>query len=283
MIPALKRELRVPVLCTLQGDDIFTEALPEPHRGKALALIRELCRHIDGFLTTSRYYADFMADYFAIPREKLHVVLPGLNLNGHGGPRPESEDSSFTIGYFARICPEKGLHQLVEAFIRLRKMPGTSACRLRVSGWLGSNNRVYFEEIEKRLADAGLIHDFAHVECPTHADKVAFFQSIDVLSVPTTYREPKGLYVLEALANGVPVVQPRHGSFPELLEATGGGVLVEPGDADDLAGALKHLLDNAERRAHLGRSGREAVHRHFLAERMARETAEIYQRYLQRG
>ena len=78
----------------------------------------------------------------------------------------------------------------------------------------------------------------------TTTSKVRFLHGIDVLSVPTTYREPKGLYVLEALANGVPVVQPRHGSFPELIEATGGGLLVNPDDPHDLARALRQLFDD---------------------------------------
>jgi glycosyltransferase involved in cell wall biosynthesis len=276
MVPALKRELGVPVLCTLQGDDIFTEALPEPYHQRALELVRHLCTHIDGFVTTSRYYADFMASYFAIPRDKFHVVLPGLNLKGHGGERPLREGQPFTIGYFARICPEKGLHNLVEAFGMLREMPGMPPLRLRVSGWLGENNRAYFEDLKKKLEGA----DFEHVESPGHDDKVRFLQSLDLLSVPTRYREPKGLYVLEALANGVPVVQPRHGSFPELIEATGGGLLVEPENPRELALALKRLADDHEHRAQLGRTGKEAVHRHFHAERMARETAEVYQRYL---
>jgi glycosyltransferase involved in cell wall biosynthesis len=283
MVPALKRELGVPVLCTLQGDDIFTEALPKPHRGKALELIRQLCQQVDGFITTSRYYADFMSGYFAIPRNKLHVVWPGLNLAGHGGERPPADGRPPTIGYFARICPEKGLHNLVDAFLRLRQLPGAPPCRLRVSGWLGTNHAPYFTQLQQKLHDAGLGHDFEHVESPTHADKVRFLQSVDVLSVPTTYREPKGLYVLEALANGVPVVQPRHGSFPELLEATGGGLLVEPENVDDLARGLHLLITDPEQRAGLGRQGKEAVHRHFHAERMARETAAIYEQYMTSG
>jgi glycosyltransferase involved in cell wall biosynthesis len=105
-------------------------------------------------------------------------------------------------------------------------------------------------------------------------------QSLDVLSVPTTYREPKGLYVLEALANGVPVVQPRHGSFPELIETTGGGLLVTPDDPDDLAAALRRLLEDAAHRTELGRKGKEAVHRFFHAARMAEETVAIYRKYL---
>ena len=101
-----------------------------------------------------------------------------------------------------------------------------------------------------------------------------------MLSVPTTYREPKGLYVLEALANGVPVVQPRHGSFPELLEATGGGLLVKPDDPHDLAAALSRLLGDLAHREELGRKGKEAVHSRFHAAAMAEETVNVYRKYL---
>jgi glycosyltransferase involved in cell wall biosynthesis len=289
MVHEIKGRLRVPVLCSLQGDDIYLESLPEPYRGRSLALIREHCREVDGFLATSVYYADFMADYLAIPRQRIHVVYPGLNLRGHGGAPPvadapgspgQREGRPFVIGYFARICPEKGLHVLAEAFRLLRQMPGTEACRLHVSGWLGANNRAYFEDISRRMKEGGLADAFAHVESPDHASKVRFLQSLDVLSVPTTYREPKGLYVLEALANGVPVVQPRHGSFPELVGATGGGLLVDPEDPRDLAAALHRLVQDPAHAAELGRKGKEAVHARFHAGRMAEETAAVYAQYV---
>src|SRR5262249_43815200 len=155
-----------------------------------------------------------MSSYLDIPRDKIHVVHPGLNLRGYHANPDRRGRNPFVIGYFARICPEKGLHVLVEAYRILRQMPGVGPTRLRVSGWLGENNRAYFEDQRRRLAEWQLDDHFEHVESPDHAAKVRFYQSLDVLSVPTTYREPKGLYVLEALANGVPVVQPRHGSFP---------------------------------------------------------------------
>jgi glycosyltransferase involved in cell wall biosynthesis len=281
MVHELKRQVRVPVLCSLQGDDIFLESLPEPHRTQSLELIREHCREIDGFIATSASYADFMADYFAVPRQRIHVVHPGLNLDGHGGPRPERGDQPFTIGYFARICPEKGLHVLAEAFHHLRQMPGTPPLRLRVSGWLGENNKGYFADIHHRLKERGHAEHFEHVESPDHGSKVAFLRNIDVLSVPTTYREPKGLYVLEALANGVPVVQPRHGSFPELIVATGGGLLVNPDDPIDLAKGLRQLIDNPQHAAEMGRKGQMVVHGRFNADRMAEETAAVYARYVQ--
>ena len=280
LVHELKRRLDVPVVCTLQGDDIYLEALPEPYRGQCLDLIRHHCEEIDGFIATSVYYADFMTDYFRIPRERIHVVYPGLNLAGHGGPRPGNDGRPYTVGYFARICPEKGLHTLAEAFRVLRQTPGAPPCRLRVSGWLGENQRPYLDGIERKLKEAGVAEDFEHIESPDHASKVRFLQSLDVLSVPTTYREPKGLYVLEALANGVPVVQPRHGSFPELIEATGGGLLVNPEDPEDLARSLRQLLQNPPHRDELGRKGKEAVYQRFHAARMAQETVQIYREYL---
>lgn len=280
MAPEMKRRLGVPILGVLQGDDIFLEALPEPYRSQALALIRENCRQLDGFLTTSQYYRDFMADYLGLSRERIHVVHPGLNLKGHGGARPERAVPPFTIGYFARICPEKGLHILAEAFRLVRKIPGVPPCRLRVSGWLGKTNFHYFKDIQIDLEKAGLGNDFDYVQCPDHASKVRFLQSLDVLSVPTTYREPKGLYVLEAWANGVPVVQPRHGSFPELIEMTQGGWLFEPGSPEDLTRALERLLQHPEYLREMGERGKTAVWQHFTAERMARETVEVFRQYV---
>jgi glycosyltransferase involved in cell wall biosynthesis len=279
IVHEIKREVHVPVLGTLQGDDIFLEALPEPWRSQSLDLIRAHCREIDGFIATSAYYADFMAGYLEIPRARIHVIHPGLNLTGHGGPRTVTGGPPYTIGYFARICPEKGLHLLAEAFHILRTTPGSPPCRLRVAGWLGENQRPYLEEIRRKLHGRGHADHFEHAEAPDHVSKVRFLQRLDVLSVPTTYREPKGLYVLEALANGVPVVQPRHGSFPELVEATGGGLLVQPNDPEDVARGLRQLLEDPAQREELGRKGKEAVHRHFNAARMAEKTMEVYAGY----
>ncbi|MBY0523542.1 MAG: glycosyltransferase [Gemmataceae bacterium] len=280
MVPEIKRRVPVPFLATLQGDDLFLEGLPEPSRTRALELVRANCRKLDGFLTTSAYYADFMAGYLAIPRERIHVVHPGLNLTGHGGPEPDRNGQPLTIGYFARICPEKGLHVLVEAFRILRQTPGTPPCRLRVSGYLGGRDRAYFDKLYTQIKEWSLVDDFEHVESPTHASKVHFLQSLDVLSVPTVYREPKGLYILEALANGVPVVQPRHGSFPELIEKTGGGILVHPEDPEDLARGLRQVLDDVAHRQELGRKGKEAVHSEFNAATMARKTLDVYRTYV---
>jgi glycosyltransferase involved in cell wall biosynthesis len=278
MVPTLKEGVDVPILGVLQGDDVFLESLPVKYRGQAMDLIRDNCKNFAGFIATSRYYADFMAGYLGLPRDRIEVIHPGINLRGFS-PNGAAK-KTFTIGYYARISPEKGLHILVEAFRILKEKRTSPDVRLKISGWLGGNNQAFLQDLLQKLQSWGVGSDVEYVETPDHDSKVRFFQSIDVLSVPTTYREPKGIYILEALASGVPVVQPRHGSFPELIEATGGGLLVNPGDPADLAAALARLLDNPTERATLGETGRRAVQERFHAARMAEETVNYFRKFL---
>jgi glycosyltransferase involved in cell wall biosynthesis len=84
------------------------------------------------------------------------------------------------------------------------------------------------------------------------------------------------LYVIEAMAAGVPVVQPRTGAFPELIEATGGGITYE-GDSNALSVALEELLSDPQRARALGQAGRQVALEKFSADAMARATLEFYQ------
>jgi glycosyltransferase involved in cell wall biosynthesis len=278
VIPAVKQALGVPIFVTLQGDDIFLDELSEAERARCTQLIRDNGRSVDAYISTSAYYADYMAGYLGLARESIHVVQPGINLAGHGGPAEPRGARPLMVGYFARICPEKGFHRAVEAFITMRQQPGAPAAKLKASGWLGPNNRPYYNEQVKRLEAAGLLGDFEHIECPTHDDKVRFMRAIDVLCVPTVYREPKGLYVLEAWANGVPVVLPAHGAFPELVESTGGGLLVAPNSIVELADGLRRVLTDDAFRERAGRAGEAAVRARFTADVMARETVALVER-----
>jgi glycosyltransferase involved in cell wall biosynthesis len=185
-----------------------------------------------------------------------------------------------TIGYLARLAPEKGLHVLVDAFIELRKREATRDARLEIAGWLGDHNRSYAEAEFTKLREAGLQDHYRYAGSIGRNEKLAFLHRLDVFSVPTTYREPKGLFVLEALAAGVPVVLPAHGAFPELIEATGGGRLVTPNDPIALADELeKTLLDRATR-YRLGQAGASAVHERFNADVMARKTLEVFAEFV---
>jgi glycosyltransferase involved in cell wall biosynthesis len=280
----LRRRLGVPVLCTLSGEDIFLEKLPEPHYAAARAALRERAAELDALVALNRYYADFMAEYLAAPRERIHVIPPGLNLAGHATPSqaPAAAGTSapvpgpVAIGYLARICPEKGLHQLAEALKLLAEDAAVPPVLLRAAGYLDPADQPYLDGIQSRLADWGLADRFAYVGELDRAGKIAFLQSLHVMSVPTVYPESKGLSVLEAWANGIPAVLPAHGAFPELIADTGGGLLCEPLNPSALAAALKQMVLDAEFAATCGRRAQEAVHQRYNAEAMARRTIQLY-------
>ena len=273
----MKRELGVPVLCALQGEDIFLEDLVEPYKSKAIEVLRERSKDVDGFIATSHYYAEFMSKYLDVPASRIDTVRLGLKLKDHGTEIKTPPDSPFLVGYLARICPEKGLHLLVDAFDLLLKK-GVEA-RFRVAGYLGKRDQHYFQELLAKITKYGWRDRFEYVGEVSREEKIHFLNSIHALSVPATYKEPKGLYVLEALANGIPVVQPSHGAFPELIEATGGGLLVEPNSPQSLSEGLYSLFANKKLREQLGQKGKKAVHESFSDRDMAEATIKVYSRY----
>jgi len=276
-LPTLRRQFSGPILCTLQGDDIFLDGLVEPYRSRVMSLLTGLTPEFDGFITHSRFYRDYMSGYLGIPADKFRQLPLSIDLQGHVGIPRIREQHPYTVGYFARICPEKGLHQLIDAFrILHRRHP---AVRLLAGGYLGKRDAAYFQQICRETRDLGPA--FQYVGSPDRNGKQAFFQNIDVLSIPTVYQEPKGLPVLEGLANGIPVVLPGHGAFPELIEATGGGELVAPGDARALAAALERLMLEPERRMALAHQGRETVHAKFHPGALAAQTLQLFQAVLQ--
>jgi glycosyltransferase involved in cell wall biosynthesis len=281
-VPEIKRRLDVPVLVTLQGDDIFLHDLPESHFRQCRELLAELDQHVDGYVTNSRFYADFMSRDLNLPRDKFHIAPLAIDAADLATepppPQAKPPDNRLTIGYLARLAPEKGLHILADAFIKLVQHTALADndVRLRVAGWLGPQNKDYAEAVFDKLRRAGLSDQFEYIGQIDRAEKAEFLHSLDVLSVPTVYQEPKGLFVLESLAAGVPVVQPHHGAFPEMLRATGGGVLFTPEDDSDLADKLVELLVDEERRSRLAKQGQHAVLTRFSVGPMADRAVEIY-------
>jgi glycosyltransferase involved in cell wall biosynthesis len=283
----IARATRRPVGITLQGEDLFLDGLREPYRTQALDLIRQQVDTADAFFAVSERYAPNMARRLAIPPEKMHVVPLGINVDdfqqGQASSRPgvERRDARrgdvVRIGFLARIAPEKGLHVLCDAYQRLRaRSHGLPAMRLEAAGYLAPEQRGYLAGIERRMREAGLSAEFRYLGELDRSGKVDFLRGLDVFSMPATYDEPKALSVLEALASGVPVVQPDRGVLSEIIEKTGGGLLVEPEDVEALAEGLRTLLADPSLAARLGAAGHAGVREHYSTSRMADRALEAY-------
>jgi glycosyltransferase involved in cell wall biosynthesis len=265
------------IVCELTGEDLFLERMVEPYRSAARGLIVERCADVSVFVATSAYYAAKMADYLNVERSRIAVVHPSVSQQflSHEVAAPPP-DRPPTVGYHARICPEKGYEQLIEAMELLRRMPGMEEARLIAAGYLGARDRAWFNRLMKQARASAPEGAVLYVGETSRLSKLGLFQAVDVVSVPSVYAESKGIYILEAMARGVPVVQPAHGSFPELIELTGGGVLTPPGDLPALANALAELLRDGDRRARLGRAGRDAIARGFTDDHMAAKMLDVY-------
>jgi glycosyltransferase involved in cell wall biosynthesis len=272
----LKRALDRPIVMTLQGEDLFLEALTEPYKSEALELVRRQVDDVDMFIAVSEYYARFMRDYLGVPQSKMRVGTLGVNTQDLT-VSPRRTRDPFTIGYFARVAPEKGLHNLAEAYRILRTERSLPPSKLLVAGYLPPEHKAYLAGIAEGLRLAGLGEEFVYRGTVERARKVQFFHDIDVLSVPSPYHEPKGLYLLEAMACGVPVVQPNHGAFPEMIARTGGGLLARSDAGADVADALYDLWKDPAGAAEMGRRGADGVRRHYTVTHMAENVLRIYQ------
>ncbi len=277
MAPQLKARLGAAIVCTLSGEDIFVEKLVAPHYDQTRALLKEQAAHVDAFVAMNDYYGRYMVEYLDAPPDKVLVIPHGLNLAGHAARPERAADAPVVIGYLARICHDKGLHQLVEAFEILLRDKSLPPVRLRAAGYLGRSDRPYLAELTAQIERAGWSDRFEYLGQPNRQEKIAFLQSLDLFCLPTVYRESKGIPALEALANAVPVVLPEHGAFPELVADTGGGRLFTPQDPESLAAALADMIGDLPAARRLGLAGRQAVLDHYSDEKMAARTAELYQ------
>ncbi|RFC44540.1 MAG: Glycosyltransferase involved in cell wall bisynthesis [Verrucomicrobia bacterium] len=263
----LKRETGVPVFCSLQGEDSFLDGLPEPWKTEAWKEMGVRLRELDGVVAPSRFFAGVMEARLGWQAGTIQVVPNGMALEGYGPSLTPTEPP--VVGYLARFIQGKGLGTVVEAFIELHRRGKVPRVRLRCAGTMIAGDVPYLEQQRELLRAAGVLEQAEFLPNISRDEKIHFLQSLSLLSVPASYGEAFGLYLLEAMACGVPVVQPRMAAFPEILEATGGGVLVESNTAAALADAWEELLLNPSQARRLGAAAREAVERDFSMPCMA--------------
>jgi glycosyltransferase involved in cell wall biosynthesis len=265
--PELKRRLGAPVVTFFQGEDSFLDGLPEPYRTQCWAALAARLPASDRLLAPTQSYADFMLARLGFPSGAIAVVPNGIALDGYAPAA--AEPSSPTIGYLARQCREKGLELLVEAFLALAREHGDAVTRLKIAGAATPGDAPLIGRLQQRIAAAGLTARVEWTPNLSREQKIDFLRSLTLFSVPAIYTEAFGLYVVEAMACGVPVVQPDAASFPEIIRNTGGGVCFAPGDAADLARTWRDLLADGPRRRALGAAGRLGVEKHYSAGTMA--------------
>ncbi len=273
LVRRIKEALGVPVICSLQDEEGYVEALEEPHRSQVWQLLRERARDVDAFIAPSTFYRDAMQRRLEVPDERIHVIHNAIDPAGLAPAA--SPPGCPTIGFLSQMCAGKGLDTLGEAFCLLKRPGRLEGLKLSIFGGMTRADVGFIQELRRRFEAEHVADDVELHDDFDPAAKSTFLQSCSVVSVPTRRGEAFGLFVLEALACGVPVVLPDHGAFGELVRATGGGTLCRPNDPADLADKIEELLGAPDRAAELGRAGRQAVLEKFSARRMAEKVARL--------
>jgi glycosyltransferase involved in cell wall biosynthesis len=269
----LKEAFEVPVVCLLQNEAPYIDSMPEEFRTQVWRIMTERAQKADHFIAPSKFYAERMSDKLNLPKDRVHVIYNGINHEGFNAEKTPPNPP--VIGFFSRMCKDKGLDTLIDAFIRLKTNNHIPQLKLKIGGGCGPADETFVQRMRDRLHAKALLGDVEFHPNLSRKDKQAFLRSLSVLSVPAQFGEAFGFYVIEAMAAGVPVVQPRCASFPELIEATGGGVVYDHQGPESLASAIEKILHNPSEAKSLGLKARETVREKFSITQMAEQLVSL--------
>ena len=272
----IRENLKVPVVCSLQDEDVWVDPMHPEMAEKVWQLMRKKAIDVDMFIPVSHYYTSFMKEKLQLPDHKLSTLHLGVDPDDYHFI--DASEKPHNIGYLSRLCHENGLDILVDAFILLKKMDGHDDVRLLLTGGFTADDRSFIKEQKQKINSAGLtqsvefIHDF---EDQARND---FFDRVQLLSVPVHNGEAFGIYLTEAMAAGIPVVQPALGAFPEIIEKSGGGVCFPHNTPEELALALANLLKDKNQISLLSTNARKSMEEQFNIHSLAKELTGIYEK-----
>ncbi len=274
----IKKQWDIPVVCYFQGEDSFLDSLPDEYRERCWALMAERCRDADLLIAPSRFYGRLMEERLGLDAGSINIQYNGINLDGFGNSKPTDIPA---IGYLARMCEVKGLSFLVDAFIHLRSHLGNDECQLKIAGAMTAGDVPLVESLKEKLSKAGLSNAVEWRPNISREEKQNFLSQLSLFSVPVEYEEAFGLYVIEAMAASVAVVQPNRSAFPELIESTGGGVCVDMENPESLAEAWHELLGSPDRLVEMGERGRLGVEQQYSMDAMKNSFIDVVETLVQ--
>lgn len=271
----LKEKLNVPLVCTLQDEESWLDHINPPFDRLCWEAMSRCAAGVDAFVVVSKWYAEEMMRRMTLSEEKVRVVPLGIDLEGRE-PSAQTFDPP-VLGYLSKMTESLGLGRLTEAFIELRQNPSLGNLKFRATGGAMGADAHYVTRLEEELAEHGLAQDVEFLGEFDGARRRDFLRGLSVLSVPAIQGEAFGMFMLEAMAAGVPVVQPDAGAFPEVIAATGGGLIYDGEKPGALVETLETLLLDPSLARELGQRGREAVFAQFGINRMAVDFVHVYE------
>jgi glycosyltransferase involved in cell wall biosynthesis len=235
---AIKNRIRIPVVCSLQDEEIWLDSLENQYAREAWEAIGQNTKYVDRFIASSEFYKAVSFEKIPVIKE-IDVVYSGVNIEKYqSSDYPENP----TIGFYYRMNYENGLDILAQAFVRLKNENSIPDLKLKIGGGYTRENKKFVSHIRTILQP--YMDDVIWQEHYVLNEHTAFYKDISLICAPLRFNEAFGLYLSEAFAAGRPAVVPSTGSFGEIVENA--GLLYSPNDSEHLAEALKKMLTNQD-------------------------------------
>ncbi|SHF69168.1 Glycosyltransferase involved in cell wall bisynthesis [Mariniphaga anaerophila] len=273
----LKEKIGVPVFCSLQDEDVWIDPMQPQFQKKIWDLMHERAKDVDALVSVSHFFADVMKQRMSLPDEKVRTIHLGVDVDDYQYISPGEKERN--IGYISRMCHKDGFDIVVDAFVDLKKKPGFDDVKLIATGGATGDDTRFNKAQKKKLKENNLLDSFEIL--PDFEGKAVndFFKRVALVSVPVRIGEAFGMYLLESMASGVPVVQPALGAFPEIVELSGGGVTYMPNTPQKLSETWADLLSSPEKMEELSRNGYEATREKFNIHNHAKEIIGLYESF----
>lgn len=270
----LQEKIGVPVICSLQDEDQWVDVMQPSSQKMVWDLMSKRGEYVTKFISVSDWYAEEMKKVMHLPDERLESVHIGVYPDNYSFRLPSEKKRN--IGYVSRMCHELGMDILVDAFILLRKDPEFRDVELHITGGSTGDDRKFIKTQKKKIEVHGLADAVTYYGDFEEEGLKDFFDDVAVVSVPVRKGEAFGIYLLESMSSGIPVVQPALGAFPEIVELSGGGITYEPNTPEALADALKKMLSDPKKLDEIARQARKGVEQHFHVEGQVKKMLEVY-------
>jgi len=275
----LGERLKVPVICSLQDEDVWVDVMKPSAAESVWKLMSGKAGDVAKFISVSDFYAGVMKEKMSLPEEKVTSVHIGVDPADYTF-KPVSEKKR-NIGYVSRMCHSNGLDILVDAFILLKRRPGFEDVNLVLTGGSTGDDKKFLSGLRSRIRENGLQHQVEFHDDFEEQGLREYLEKVSVVSVPVRNGEAFGIYLLECMVSGIPVVQPALGAFPEIVGLTGGGVIYRENTPEALALALEKLLSDPGEMDRLSRAGKEGVEEHFHIDVQAQRMVKVYESAIQ--
>ena len=271
----LKEKIGVPVVCSLQDEDVWVDPMRPQFQEKIWKLMHERAKDVDALVSVSHYFAAVMKERMNLPIEKLKTIHLGVDIEDYNYISTREKERN--VGYLSRMCHKDGFDIVIDAFIELKKKPGFEDVKLIATGGLTGDDTKFNKEQKNKLKENDLLDSF-EIQHEFEGEAVNdFFRRVSLISVPVRIGEAFGMYLLESMASGVPVVQPALGAFPEIIEHSGGGVTYMPNTPEKLSETWAEVLSNPELLEKLSRNGYEGTKNNFYIHNHAKEIITLYE------